>query len=310
MRRVGGGIKARAARGKQGRNWWAERWQDVLASICSSSRLARGKAYARSGHVLSIDIQEGLVLAKVQGSRARPYSVQIEVPTLSEKDWHRLARVLSERAVFAAKLLAGQMPPQIEEAFAQAGLSLFPRAYAKPKMKAVCSCPDWENPCKHVAAVYWLLGEEFDRDPCLLLRLRGMSRAALVGLVGEAGSGTAQAASASAVSESAATSLAPLLEDVVPVEPLPRDRDRFWRGGADRSGAITGHGAAAAWPARSAETMLSLLGAPRFWRGSARVDEALLAAYEAAADLALSLLARGEASGDENIGNGDDPEGN
>ncbi|MDP2858619.1 MAG: SWIM zinc finger family protein, partial [Bacillota bacterium] len=155
-----GGIKARTRRGEFAEKWWAKRWQEVLARACAPSRLARGRAYARGGQVLSIDVGEGAVEAKVQGSRARPYAVSIKVDTLSAKERRKLADVLSKRALFAAKLLAGEMPPELEEAFQEAGLSLVPRTR---EIWTRCSCPDWDHPCKHVAAVFCLLGEEFDR---------------------------------------------------------------------------------------------------------------------------------------------------
>ena len=82
--------------------------------------------------------------------------------------------MLSQQVIFTAKLLAGEMPQDIEQAFTDAGLSLFP-AQSKD-LDTECSCPDWSNPCKHIAAVYYLLGEEFDRNPFLIFKLRGMER--------------------------------------------------------------------------------------------------------------------------------------
>ena len=173
-RKAKGGIKAQSKRGAFGESWWAKRWIAVLERFDIGARLGRGRSYARQGQVLSLAIDKGQVKAKVQGSRPKPYDVAIQLKTLSAADWKKLAKALSQQALFAAKLLAGQMPQDIEQAFEGVGLSLFPATHQD--LDTDCSCPDWSNPCKHIAAVYYLLGEEFDRDPFLIFKLRGMSR--------------------------------------------------------------------------------------------------------------------------------------
>jgi uncharacterized Zn finger protein len=178
-----GGIKSQSKRGSFAESWWAKRWIAVLESFDIGSRLGRGRSYARSGQVLSIDIDKGLVKAKVQGSRPTPYNVTIKLNVLSTANWTQLATVLSRQAIFTAKLLAGEMPQDIEQAFTDAGLSLFPTQLKD--LQTECSCPDWSNPCKHIAAVYYLLGEEFDHNPFLLFTLRGMNREELVRLLGQ-----------------------------------------------------------------------------------------------------------------------------
>src|SRR5262249_14354455 len=155
-----------------------KRWIGVLEGFQIGARLARGRSYARSGQVLSIATEEGRVTAKVQGSRPRPYDVTIQVKTISVQDWEKVLQALRVQAIFAAKLLAGEMPRDIEPVFKDVGLTLFPARL--DDLKTSCSCPDWSNPCKHIAATYYLLGEEFDRDPFLILALRGMSREALM----------------------------------------------------------------------------------------------------------------------------------
>src|SRR6266511_453513 len=210
-----GGIKSQSKRGAFGESWWAKRWIAALESFNIGARLGRGRSYARSGQVLSIDIGKGVIKSKVQGSRPKPYDVTIKVKTLSDADWKNLAGSLSTQAIFAAKLLAGEMPQEIEEAFTGAKLSLFPEKLRD--LETNCSCPDWSNPCKHIAAVYYLLGEEFDRDPFLVFKLRGRSREEVVGSLG---------------SPRAADVAAPQAEQgeaVLPAEPLPSDPSTFWR---------------------------------------------------------------------------------
>jgi len=81
------GIRAKSQRGEIGETWWSKRWIGVLHSFGMGARLDRGRSYARKGQVVSIDVQKGIVTAKVQGTRAKPYSVEIELKPLSEKAW-------------------------------------------------------------------------------------------------------------------------------------------------------------------------------------------------------------------------------
>ncbi|MBM4086164.1 MAG: hypothetical protein FJ272_15380 [Planctomycetes bacterium] len=261
-----GGIKAQSKRGAFGETWWAKRWIAVLESFDIGARLGRGRSYARGGQVLSIDVEEGSVQAKVQGSRPKPYEITIQVKTLSIGDWKKLAAALSHQALFAAKLLAGEMPQDIETAFKDAGLSLFPQKLKD--LDTECSCPDWSNPCKHIAAVYYLLGEEFDRDPFLLFKLRGMSREKFLRLLTADAKSTPRTSRDRAVASPAQTA-APL-----PGQPLTADLSAFWSGkGAadDLFGEVRVPPVPAALPKR--------LGNFPFWRGEQRFLEALEPLY-------------------------------
>lgn len=169
-----GGIKARSKRGDFAKNWWATRWITAMERLMDRGRLGRGRTYARKGQVLSIEETKGGVAARVQGSRRTPYKVSIQVKPLSDAQWEKVIDALTGQALFTAQLLAGEMPPDIEEAFAAAGVSLFPDRQGD--LTTDCSCPDWANPCKHVAATHYILGEQFDEDPFLLFRLRGRSQ--------------------------------------------------------------------------------------------------------------------------------------
>lgn len=173
-----GGIRARTRRGAIGETWWSARFIAVLESFTIGSRLQRGRSYARSGQVLGLEVEPGLVSARVQGSRRIPYDVHIRVKTLSARSWARLEKALADRALFAARLLAGEMPHEIEETFAALGLSLFPARSAD--LDTECSCPDFANPCKHIAATFYILAEAFDDDPFLIFAWRGRTRDELV----------------------------------------------------------------------------------------------------------------------------------
>jgi len=264
-----GGIRAQSKRGAFGESWWAKRWTAVLEGFQIGARLQRGRSYARSGQVLSIEVEKGRITARVQGSRPKPYAVAIKVKPLGAAAWKKVANAVARQAVFASKLLGGEMPREMEEAFRAAGVSLFPERYND--LDTGCSCPDWSNPCKHIAAVYYLLGEEFHRDPFLILKMRGMNREEFMTLLGESGAAPRPAA-------------APL-----PPEPLPAAPSRFWTAGAvpdDLAGEPPGP--VGAPPAGAA--LARRLGKFPFWRGSGVFLDFLEAAYSAAAGKAAETL--------------------
>ena len=172
------GIKAHTRRGAFGRTWWASRWIAALERLVDPGRLARGRSYARSGQVVSMDVGRDGVKAVVQGSRPQPYQVSIKFRRLSDAEWERVIDAMAGEALYAARLLSGEMPEQIEDVFASVGASLFPAA--RGDMRTTCSCPDDANPCKHIAAVHYLLGERFDEDPFLMFLLRGRSKEEII----------------------------------------------------------------------------------------------------------------------------------
>jgi uncharacterized Zn finger protein len=268
---VKNGIKARTQRGQFGEHWWAQRWIAVLESFGWDNRLQRGRTYARKGQVLSIDVGPGRVTARVQGSRRAPYSVRIEIAPLRDEQWERVIDAMAQQAIFAAQLLAGEMPPEIERVFQAAGVSLFPTS---KDVAMNCSCPDWAVPCKHVAAVYYLLGEEFDRDPFLLLTLRGRTRDQVIAAL------RARRAAAAPPAEE----VAPEEEPEPQVEPLEADLSRFW----DMRGNLGGFRVAIASP--PVETaLLKRLGPPSFSRRPEAFVGALTLAYATVTDRALAL---------------------
>lgn len=173
-RQVENGLKARSTRGAIGTSWWSRRFLAPLEASAIGGRLSRGKAYARKGQVLSLEITEGLVIAQVQGSRKKPYDVSIGFAPLDNDGWEDVEVALSEQALCCAKLLAGEVPPELETIFAEAECPLFPDDIHD--LDVDCSCPDWGVPCKHLAAAFYLLAESFDTDPFEILRWRGRER--------------------------------------------------------------------------------------------------------------------------------------
>jgi uncharacterized Zn finger protein len=112
---VKGGIKSQVKRGEVSSTWWGKLWIEALLRIAEDdNRLTRGRSYARRGQVVSIDVQKGIIKAKVQGSRPKPYDVKIEIPAIPDEKWRKLAKFLSKQIYFAAKLVSGEMPKDIE----------------------------------------------------------------------------------------------------------------------------------------------------------------------------------------------------
>ncbi|MGB3262734.1 MAG: SWIM zinc finger family protein [Microcoleus sp.] len=156
------------------REWWTQQWLDLINTYRFKKRLERGWQYAREGKVLSIKFPNQEVIAIVQGTDPKPYQVSLGLDTLSDEDWDYVIENMSQRAVFSAKLLAGEMPHNIEDVFAAAGKTLFPLSLSD--IRSRCSCPDPKNPCKHISAVYYLLGDRFGEDPFVLFQLRGRTK--------------------------------------------------------------------------------------------------------------------------------------
>jgi len=160
------------------REWWSQRWLDLLDSYRFKKRLERARTYARQGNVLSIEFKGAKVLAKVQGSEVEPYKVSLSLDPFSDEEWGYVIETMSKKAIFAAKLLAGEMPQNIEDVFTSNGMTLFP--FTLSDVHSKCSCPDKANPCKHVGAIYYQLGDRFSEDPFVLFQLRGRTKEQII----------------------------------------------------------------------------------------------------------------------------------
>jgi uncharacterized Zn finger protein len=267
-----GGIAARSRRGAIGEKWWSQRFIALLESFGVGSRLKRGRNYARSGQVTELEVEPGIVLAEVQGSRYTPYRVRIRAKALSEHQWRRAEKAMAAQALPLAQLLAGEVPRDIEEILGSCKLTLFPASYRD--VNASCTCPDWENPCKHIAAVYYILAERFDEDPFLIFAWRGRSQDELLERLrarrGAAG-GTATATRARQA-QAADRDQAP---------PLSTLLDCFWSAGPELAEL---HVTPLASPAP--DSLLRALGALVFEPGQRDVGETLAPAYAKLAEAA------------------------
>jgi uncharacterized Zn finger protein len=190
---VEGGVATSRQRGPMATRWWSRRFVEVLESYGLGTRMQRGRRYARTGQVMEMQVSAGMVAAQVQGSRARPYLVTAALAVPGDEQWEAIVAAMGAKVGFVARLLDGEVPAELEEVFADAGVPLFPLAWSD--VRATCSCPDWENPCKHIAAVLYVLADLLDSDPWLVLLLRGRERDALLDALAGGGSPVATPAS-------------------------------------------------------------------------------------------------------------------
>jgi len=164
------------------RTWWGQRFIAALEEFTDPARLGRGRSYASGGRILDYTLAHGTVTARVRGSinpyfgvyKEPIYRTTITIKAISSADWKKAIRHIASRADLVTKLLMNEMPDTIEDAFSGLGLHLLP--HSERDFFTDCSCPDWVNPCKHIAGVYYLLASALDRDPFLMFELRGLSR--------------------------------------------------------------------------------------------------------------------------------------
>ncbi len=202
--------------------WWVQRWVDLLNSYRFKKRLERGRIYAREGHILSLEFRSSKVHARVQGTAPSPYKLTIWIDAFSGEDWNFVIDTMAQKAIYSAKLLAGEMPDDIESVFTSNGLSLFP--FTLSDVHSRCNCPDPKNPCKHIAAVYYQLGDFFREDPFVLFQLRGRSKSQILEAL-------RQKRSASASEHAAAESLsgqAPVQQEDPHAGNVGLNLDSFW----------------------------------------------------------------------------------
>ncbi len=274
------GIKVK----KIGTTWWGQRWIEALEKFSweYANRLTRGRTYARAGRVHDLEIVAGRVSARVTGSRPTPYEVTLHMRGLPAAAWARALAAMARKAIFAAQLLAGEMPKDIDRAFRAAGASLFP--VKRNDLSTECSCPDWANPCKHIAATHYVLGEAFDRDPFLLFELRGRTREQVLGELRRLRAGTTTGTGATGRAAGNATAVAGVSLDKAAAEAFERFRAplaslRF------RIDTPAVHAA-----------VLRQLGAPPSWPLQESPTEVLGATYAAGGTLARRLALAGDSS--------------
>lgn len=221
---------------KFSRTWWGQEFIQALEHISDDGRLSRGRAYVNNGKITFFEIKDGIVGATVRGSinayfgvyKEPCYITTIEFQPISAAKWAAAIALIASRASLISRLLLNEIPSNIEDSFTTLGLNLLP--HGEEDFNAQCSCPDYGNPCKHIAGVYYRVAAELDRDPFLLFELRGLSREDLLKELAKSPLGQAL----SAELQLSQGSLKPAESyytrpTTVAVEPVERLQD-FWQG--------------------------------------------------------------------------------
>lgn len=155
---------------KIAKTWWGKAWNDNLESYADyANRIERGRSYVRHGAVLDLQITEGSVTALVQGSTSKPYEIRINIKPLPDNTWKKITDACEGKLDSLQELLEGKFPKGLAELFTAHGKGLFP---SPKEISLDCSCPDWAEMCKHVAAALYGVGARLDNDPALFFVLR------------------------------------------------------------------------------------------------------------------------------------------
>ena len=158
-----------AQRKTYGNTWWGKQWLNALAHIDYSNRLPRGRSYANRGFVKEINIEGNKITAKVAGSRPRPYNVDFKIPRFSPNEKAAIIETVTANPLHLSKLLNRQLPTELKDLLSRKDIQLFPNSWKD--LEGGCSCPDWAVPCKHMAAVLYLVANEIDKNPFLVFQL-------------------------------------------------------------------------------------------------------------------------------------------
>jgi uncharacterized Zn finger protein len=254
-------------------NGWGARWLDAVSAFSPAKQMERGRVMAKSGKVLSLQVDQGFVAADVQGSRSRPYKVEIGLPMFSRKQWQRVTDALLKKAFYAAKLLSGDMPRDLEQIFSDTGAALLPASAAD--ISSDCSCFEMDEPCKHIAATYVALAQEIESNPFLLLEMRGLTRAQLLTEIQtRRGARTKTTTTAAPIDRPPQTYLAGKLNDFFQA---PKDRPLSASAPSVDAPALLKPG-----------LRIQEMGSPPFWQSDNDFEEVLVRIYQAVRRRALT----------------------
>ena len=163
---------------KLAKSWWGKSWNENLESYADyENRITRGKSYVRNNAVLDLKISKGTIKAVVQGSRAKPYDVQIQIDPLSSEKWDQVTALCNHRIDSLEQLIEGKFPKELEVLFIDRKYGMFP---SPKEIDFACSCPDWASMCKHVAAALYGIGSRLDVNPMLFFELRDLDGQELI----------------------------------------------------------------------------------------------------------------------------------
>lgn len=182
-RHVEHGLRPRSMRGKLGQSWWSQKFVSLIEDDPKKSHLEAARRYVRKGQIMKLNVNPGEIAAKVQGTQDQPYDTRVCLPAVDDDTWRRLIQRLVARSEYMACLLADIVPESLPELFEKAGVPLIPDDVEH--VSWTCTCSEETIPCKHVAAVFYLVADRMDDDPFMLLRWRGRGRQEILGALRE-----------------------------------------------------------------------------------------------------------------------------
>lgn len=160
------------------KSWWGKAWNYNLESYADyRNRIARGRSYVRNGAVLDLKISKGNIVAMVQGSGRKPYSVKVQIDTLSSERWERVIELCNHRIGSLEQLIEGKFPKELEILLTEKKYGFFP---SPKEIHLTCNCPDGAYMCKHIAAVMYGIGTRLDVNPMLFFELRDVDGQELI----------------------------------------------------------------------------------------------------------------------------------
>jgi len=267
------------------KTWWGKEFLRALEECMDPGRLSRGRSYVAEYRRKSFSIRQGKISATVMGNinpyfhvyKTPYYEVEIGLQRIASKDWNRILKRLGSNAAWVTHLVLGEVPPSIDDALEGARVRMLPRS--SREIRASCSCPDWVNPCKHIAGIYYHVASLLDRDPLLLFEFRGLERSRLLKAVAQSEFGSALQDDADVgdpdLAESARTPRYPPVGSAEG-ESDASDLRAFWRGRALPQGS----GPDRQVPPVSALLLRRAGDYPEFWHRETSFLETMAAIYE------------------------------
>ncbi|MCP4696497.1 MAG: hypothetical protein GY862_06580 [Gammaproteobacteria bacterium] len=268
---------------KLSKTWWGRKFIQALEGFTDSGRLSRGRAYSSDRRILKFEFKDALASATVRGNinhyfgvyKEPRYRTRIQMKPIPDQSWNKAIEHLGSRASLVSKLLMNEMPDNIEDVFAKLGLRLLPRSRQDFK-QIECSCPDYANPCKHIAGLYYRLAAQLDQDPFLLFELRGLSREHLYEALSKSPLGEVLAAMLHEDSAELNAVESYYTEALIAEDSKEMDYQGFWRGKKRLPSEIE-----PAVPAAAPAIQVKKAGDfPPFWNKDASFIEVMEAFYE------------------------------
>ncbi|WCR53531.1 MAG: hypothetical protein PG981_000553 [Wolbachia endosymbiont of Ctenocephalides orientis wCori] len=160
-----------------GKTWWGERWLKFLNRMSDNNRLSRGRNYANTGRVSNIKINGNIIIAEVYGS-GESYKVEFILNEFGKSEQQTILQIIETSPAILSKLMKKQLPVSLFDELSSSGIKLFPSKLREIHPR--CNCPDSVIPCKHIAAVIYLIAAEIDKNPFMIFQIHNCNLSAII----------------------------------------------------------------------------------------------------------------------------------